>query len=102
MNDTSPRICECSNYAYLDSILLVLFNFGPFGAFWINTTLLQIQSSIYSRALDKASDRRVSDSTVTDVVTGVMTGVVPCGGVSFMDTFAMRARYGRCVCEDCV
>jgi hypothetical protein len=30
MNDISPRIRECSNYAYLDSILFVLFNFGPF------------------------------------------------------------------------
>jgi hypothetical protein len=53
-------------------------------------------------AHDNASDNRVSDSTVSDIVPDRVPCVVPGGGVSSKDTAAMRVRCGGCVCEDCM
>jgi hypothetical protein len=52
--------------------------------------------------LNKASDSRVSDSTVSDIVPDIVPGVVPGGGDSSIDTTAMRARGEGRVCKDCV
>jgi hypothetical protein len=52
--------------------------------------------------LDKASDNRVPDSTVSYIVPDIVAGIVPGVGVSFKDTAAMRAQGKGCVWEDCV